>query len=45
MAERWHCTRRHSRVQRVEFVIDRMQYIMLGGHWCEIIVLNVHVPT
>jgi hypothetical protein len=28
-------------VQRVEFVNDRMWYILLGGGWCNIIVLNV----
>jgi hypothetical protein len=26
-------------------VSDRMSYIALRGHWCNIIVLNVHVPT
>jgi exonuclease III len=30
---------------RVEFVSDRMSYIILRGRWCHIIVLNVHVPT
>jgi hypothetical protein len=34
-----------SAVKRVEFVSDRMSYIMLRGCWCHIIVLNVHVPT
>jgi hypothetical protein len=29
----------------VEFVSDRMSYIILSGHWCHIIVLNVHAPT
>jgi exonuclease III len=32
-----------STVKKVEFVSDRMSYIR--GHWCDIIVLNVHVPT
>jgi hypothetical protein len=32
-------------VQRVEFVSDRMSYIILGGHWFYIIVLNVHAHT
>jgi hypothetical protein len=32
-------------VKRVEFVSDRMSYITLKGHWCDIIVLNVHAPT
>jgi hypothetical protein len=22
-----------------------MSYVILRGHWCDIIVLNVHVPT
>jgi exonuclease III len=30
---------------RVEIVSDRMSYIILRGCWCNIIVLNVHVPT
>jgi hypothetical protein len=34
-----------SAVRRVEFVSDRMSYITLKGHWCDIIVLNVHAPT
>ena len=32
-------------VKRVEFVSDRMSYIVLRGRWCNIIVLNVHVPS
>jgi hypothetical protein len=28
----------------VEFIGDRMSYIILRGHWCNIIVLNVHAP-
>jgi hypothetical protein len=31
-------------VKRVEFVSDRMSYIILRGCWCHII-LNVHAPT
>jgi hypothetical protein len=31
-------------VRRVEFVSDRMSYIVLRGHWCNITVLNVHAP-
>jgi hypothetical protein len=31
-----------SAVKRVEFVSDRMSYIMLRGRWCHII---VHAPT
>jgi hypothetical protein len=34
-----------SAVKRVEFVRDRMSYIILKGRWCDIIVLNVHAPT
>ena len=33
-----------SVVKRVEFVSNRMSYIVLRGHWCNIIVLNVHAP-
>jgi hypothetical protein len=32
-------------VKRIEFVSDRMSYIILRGRWCDIIVLNVHTPT
>jgi hypothetical protein len=31
-------------VKRVEFVSDRMSYIILRGRWCDIIILNVHDP-
>jgi hypothetical protein len=34
-----------SAVKRVEFINDRMSYIILRGRWFRIIVLNVHVPT
>jgi hypothetical protein len=34
-----------SAVKWVEFVSDRMAYIILRGRWCHIIVLNVHAPT
>jgi hypothetical protein len=34
-----------SAVKRVEFVSDRMSYIILKGRWCHIILLNVHAPT
>jgi hypothetical protein len=34
-----------SAVKRVEFVNDRMSYIILRGRWCHIIALNVHVQT
>ena len=33
-----------SAVKRVEFVSDRMSYIVLRGRWCNIIVLSVHAP-
>jgi hypothetical protein len=33
-----------SAVKKVEFVSDRMSYTS-RGRWCDIIVLNVHVPT
>jgi hypothetical protein len=33
-----------SAVRRVEFISDRMSYIILRGRWCNVIVLNVHVP-
>jgi hypothetical protein len=32
-------------VKRVDFVSDRMSYIILRGRWCAIIVLNVHALT
>ena len=34
-----------SEVKRVEFVRDRVSYIVLRGRWCNIIVLNVHAPS
>jgi 23S rRNA C2498 (ribose-2'-O)-methylase RlmM len=34
-----------SSVKRVQFVSDRISYIILRGSWCHIIVLNVHAPT
>ena len=34
-----------SAVKREEFVSDRVSYIVLRGRWCNIIVLNVHVPS
>jgi hypothetical protein len=34
-----------SAVKRVEFVSDRMSYIILRGRWCHTIVLNIHAPT
>jgi hypothetical protein len=32
-------------VKRVEFVSDRLLYIVLRGHWHNIIVVNVHTPS
>ena len=34
-----------SAVTRVEFVSDRVSYIVMRGCWCNIIVLNVHAPS
>jgi hypothetical protein len=34
-----------SAVKRVEFVSDRMSYIILRGRCCNIIVPSVHAPT
>jgi hypothetical protein len=32
-------------VKGVEFVTDRMSYVILRGRWFHIILLNVHAPT
>jgi len=32
-------------VKIVEFVSDRVSYIVLRGRWCNIIVLNVHAQS
>ena len=32
-------------VKRVEFVSDRLSYIVLRGRWLNIIVVNVHAPS
>jgi len=37
--------RLESAVKRVECVSYRMSYIVQRGHWCNIIVLNVHAPS
>ena len=37
--------RRVSAVKKVEFVSDRVSYIVLRGRWCNIIVLNMHAPS
>jgi hypothetical protein len=34
-----------SAVKMIEYVSDRMSYIILKGRWCDTIVLNVHAPT
>jgi hypothetical protein len=34
-----------SAVKRVEFINDRLSYIILRGRWFHIIVLNVYAPT
>jgi hypothetical protein len=34
-----------SAVERVEFVGDRMSYIILRGRWCHVIIVNIHAPT
>jgi exonuclease III len=34
-----------SAIKRVEFVSDRMSYIVLRGRWFNTIVLNAHAPT
>jgi hypothetical protein len=33
-----------SAVRKVDFISDRMSYVILRGCWCNIIVLNVHAP-
>jgi hypothetical protein len=32
-------------MKRVKFVRDRMSCTVLKGHWCDLIVLNIYVPT
>ena len=34
-----------SEVKRVQFVSDRVSYIVMSVHWCNIIVWNVHAPS
>jgi hypothetical protein len=34
-----------SAFKRVEFVSDRMSYIILRDCWCNIIALNFHAPN
>jgi hypothetical protein len=33
-----------SAAKRVEYVSNRMSYIILRVHWCLVVVLNVHAP-
>ena len=37
--------RKVSAVKREVFVSDRMSYIILRGHWCNVIVLKVHAQS
>jgi hypothetical protein len=34
----------NSAVSRVKFVSDVMSYIILRGHCCNMVILNVHAP-
>jgi hypothetical protein len=34
-----------SAVKRIEFISDRMSYVILRGRWCHFIVLKVNAPT
>jgi hypothetical protein len=34
-----------SAVKRVQFVSNRMSCITPRGHWCQVILLNIHAPT
>jgi len=34
-----------SEVKKVEFLSDRMSYMVLRGRWCNIILLNLHAPS
>jgi hypothetical protein len=34
-----------SEFTKVEFVSDRTLYIILRGRWCDVIVLEVYVPS
>jgi hypothetical protein len=34
-----------SAVNRLEFVSDRVSFMVLRGRWCNIIVLNKHNPS
>jgi len=32
-------------MKRIEYVSDRLSYIVLKGRWLHIIVVNVHAPS
>jgi hypothetical protein len=41
-----------SAIKTVEFISDRMSYVTIRGHWCDIIIIiiiiiimNMHAPT
>ena len=34
-----------SAVKRLDFVSERMSYVVLRGRWCNIIVLNMNAPS
>ena len=34
-----------SAVKSVDFVSDRVSYIVLRGRWCNVTVLNMHAPS
>ena len=34
-----------SAVKKMEFITDRVSCITLKGRWCDIIVVNLHVPS
>jgi hypothetical protein len=34
-----------SAVKKIEFVSDRLSYLIVRGHWFHVIVLNIHAPT
>ena len=34
-----------SAVKKVEFISDRLSYLILRGRWYDIIVINTHAPT
>jgi len=38
-------TEYYQQLRRVEFVSDRLLYVVLRGYWCNIIVLYVHAPS